>query len=207
MKKLFAALLLPAIGAAPLALGLIVSACDTEDPTSAVIDNEYPAVDPDGGDPSQQTVVYKVWWSSSLFLSPIPSAAESDPSRVVTGGDVAYVILAPGWDPASTYPPTTLIPVKTRNSLFVKRGDTLHIHVSDTTVIGNCSARTSGQLTQDDADFITQRIFPGDFATGTYNAKSCALTLFPPEAGADADAGAADSTPGTGDSGTDSGHD
>ena len=199
MKNLLPLLLLPALAALPLALGVALSACDTEDPTTAVIDNDYPAVDPDGGDPAMQTVVYKVWWSSSIFPDPVPGGTESDTSRVVTGADYAYALLAPGWDPASTDPPAILLPVKTRDPLFVTRGGTLHIHVSGATVVGDCATAASGPLTQDDADFITERLFPGDFAAGTYDAKTCSLTPRTADGGTERDAGdAGDSAVGAG---------
>jgi hypothetical protein len=64
--------------------------------------------------------------------------------------------------------------VKSSAKLAVTRGSTLTIGVSDATFVGRCAAGTA--LSQDDADFITQRIFPGDFAAVTYDAKTCAAT-------------------------------
>jgi hypothetical protein len=172
MKNTFPLFAVPLILLAPFAL----FACETEDATYAVIDNDYPSM-ADGGDPTRQTTVYKVWWSSSLFSAPVAAETESDQGRVVSSGDFAYVLLAPGWDPTSADPPTILVAAKTRDSLFVKRGDTLHIRISDATVVGNCGAPTSGPLSQDDADFITQRIFPAEFQSGTYDAKTCSLRV------------------------------
>lgn len=158
----------------PCVFALGLGACQTEDAAYAVVGNDYP-VATDSHDPSQQTTVYKVWWSTALFSSPVAAGGESETIRAVAGGEVAYALLAPGWDPTSSDPPSMLIPVMTHIPLTVSRGTTLHIHLSDTTVVGNCGARASGQLTQDEADFITQRIFPGDFI-GTYNAKACAIS-------------------------------
>ncbi len=163
-------------------------ACNTSDPTQAVVDNGYPAT-PDGGDPATQTVVYASWWSVTLFSTPVPAGAESDPARAITSTDVAYAVLAPGWDPSSTTAPTTLIPVKTATPLHAERGDTLHIVVSDATVVGNCAA--GKPLSQDDADFITQRIFPGLFAGVTYDASTCVATPIPADAGGEAGSDAA----------------
>jgi hypothetical protein len=156
--------------------GVALTACETEDPTYAVVDNDYP-ISADGGAPALDVAVYKVWWSSSLFSTPVGAGLESSTSRVETGSDHAYALLAPGWDPASTSTPTTLVPVRTRDALFVTRGGTLHIRLSDTTVVGNCGAQSSGPLPQAEADFITERIFPGEFTAGTYAASTCTLRV------------------------------
>ncbi len=169
---------------APLLLAAFVVGvvgCDPEDPTYAVVDNDYPAP-PKSGDPTQQATVYKVWWSATLFDEPVGGGATSGVNRVVTASDTAYVLLALNYDPASTDPPTNLIAMKSKTRLSVEHGKTLQIHVSDATMGGNCDA--AQPLSQDDADFITQRIFPGDFANGTYDAKTCRLIPTPAEAGA-----------------------
>jgi len=153
MKKLLALLTMMAL-----------AGCDTEDATSAVVDNDFPQLG-DAGAPDS-VVVYKVWWSSSLFEAPVAPGGESDSTRVVTNSDIAYALLAPAWDPSSGVAPTYLIPVMTTQPLFVARGGTLHIHLSSSTVQGICDASPSQPLTQDQADFITQRIFPGDFTKG-----------------------------------------
>ena len=54
----------------------LVGACDTEDATYAVVDNDYAAVAPGGG-LAAQTVVYKVWWNESLFSAPLAGGSES----------------------------------------------------------------------------------------------------------------------------------
>ena len=158
-----------------------VTACDTETPTTAVVDDAYPAID--GGDPATQIVVYKTWWQTTVFLDPVLPGAESQAQRTVPASDYAYVLLAPGWDPASTTPPAVLVPVRSNDKLAVARGDTLHITVSDATFTGNCAA--GKPLAQSDVDFITQSIFPGDFATVTYDAKTCMATPIPPDGGVD----------------------
>jgi hypothetical protein len=156
--------------------------CDTETPTSAVVDDAYPAV-PDGGDPTKEITVFKAWWQTTLFLDPVAPGGESLAQRTVPETDYAYAILAPGWDPTSMAPPTTLIPIRSNDKLSVSRGDTLHITVSDVTFTGNCAAGKS--LSQADVDFITQNIFPGDFATVTYDAKTCVATPIPVDGGSD----------------------
>jgi hypothetical protein len=159
-----------------------LTACDTETPTTAVVDDAYPAVD--GGDPAQQIVVFKTWWQTTVFLDPVLPGAESQEQRTVPASDYAYALLAPGWDPASAIPPSVLIAVRSNDKLAVARGDTLHIRVSDAAFTGNCAA--GKPLAQEDVDFITGSIFPGDFATVTYDAKTCVATPLPIDASVDA---------------------
>lgn len=166
------------------------TACDTEEPTKTVLENNYPAP-ADGGDPSAQTVVYRAWWLTTYFPDPVPAETVSTEQRTVPASDVAYAVLAPGWDPASNAPPTKLVVVKSKAPLSVARGDTLHIALSDQTFTGNCAAQQP--LSQEDADFITRSIFPGEFTNATYDAKTCTTTAVPtddagPDAGAQADA-------------------
>src|SRR6202000_3025230 len=61
---------------------------------------------------------------------------------------------------------------KTRPSVGAGRGKLLPLTVSDETFAGNCAA--GAPLSQDDADFVTQRIFPLEFAGQRYDAASCA---------------------------------
>lgn len=169
---------------------LATTGCETETATNAVVADSYPAV-LDGGDPSTQMTVYKVWWVTTSFLDPVAPGAESDAQRTVPAVDYAYALLAPGWDPTSSTPPTVLIPLRSADKLGVDRGDTLRIDVSDATFLGNCAG--SKALSQADADFITQSIFPGAFAAVTYDAKTCTATVLPPDGGTDGgDASAAD---------------
>ncbi|MDB4990874.1 MAG: hypothetical protein JWN04_6052 [Myxococcaceae bacterium] len=158
-------------------LGLILAsllaslgACETADPSLAVVDNAYPLP----ADPGLQTSVFKGWWSVTEFADPVAAASSSDDQRVIPASDYAYLLLAPNWDPASGSPPSQLIPVRSKEKLSVQRGDRLHIVASDAALTGNCSAGTP--LAQDEADFITQRIFPGDFAGLSYHAATCTVT-------------------------------
>jgi hypothetical protein len=150
-----------------LALLVGAAACDTPDPTSAVVENAYPVTD----DPRSQIAVYEAWWAATLFAEPVAAGAASEQERSVPESDFAYALLAPGWDPASGTPPARLVVARSKQKLAAPRGDTLRIVVSDATFAGNCAA---GQpLSQEDADFITQRIFPGAFAGSSYDAKTC----------------------------------
>ncbi|MEO8902632.1 MAG: hypothetical protein ABI488_11545 [Polyangiaceae bacterium] len=143
-------------------------ACEPSDPAQAVFDNQYPAAD--AGTAATMTV-YKGWWAVAQLPEPVSPGTESDPVRVVQGSDYAYALLAPDWDPESGAPPPSLLPVRTTAKLSVHRGDTLDIVISDATVLGNCAAGKA--LSQKDADFITQRIFPGEFAGLSYDAATC----------------------------------
>jgi hypothetical protein len=75
-----------------------------------------------------------------------------------------------------------LIPVRSKARVSADRGEVLHITVNDALFTGSCTANQP--LSQDDADFITQRIFPGEFAGKVYDAKTCKLSTPPPDAGA-----------------------
>lgn len=154
-----------------IAAALLLVACETETPTTAVVDNAMPAT----------VSVYKVWWATTLFRDPVASGAESESERTIPASDYAYAILAPGWDPASPSPPTRLVAVRTAAKLTASRGETLHIRVSDDAFVGDCAA--GAPLPQDDADFITQRIFPGDFAGLVYDARTCTATPVAADAG------------------------
>jgi hypothetical protein len=164
---------------------LAATACETSDPTNAVIQNAYPPV-ANGGNAATQNVVYRGWWSVTLFANPGAAGATADPERAVASSDYAYVVLAPGWDPGSTTPPTSLLPMKSKAPVVANRGDTLSIVVSDQTFSGNC--KTGTPLSQDDADFIASRIFPGQFAGVTYDAAHCMATAIERDAGVDATA-------------------
>jgi hypothetical protein len=153
----------------PFALfALAAAACDTEDATMVVADDDY----------APGTTVYKVWWLTTLMPDAVAPGAEGQPERTVPGSDTAYAVLAPGWDPMSSAPPQRLVFVKSAAPLAVARGDTLHVHVSADAFVGDCAA--GKPLSQDDADFITQRIFPAEIAGMTYDAATCTATPAPP---------------------------
>ena len=161
-----------------LALLLGVGACETPDPTKAVVENDYPMT------PGASIVVYRAWWAATLFDDPVAPGETSDEERSVPESDFVYALLAPGWDPASGSPPTRLVAMKSKQKLAATRGDTLRIVVSDGTFAGNCAANQP--LSQEDADFVTQRIFPGAFANVVYSAQTCASLVPAPDPVADA---------------------
>jgi hypothetical protein len=134
--------------------------------TYVALDNNYPA--------SAMTplVVYEGYWQAVAFSTPIPPGASSGPQSTLPASDnTAYVVLAPGWDPNSSTPPTALVVMQSRKGFAVDLNATLHIPVDDTTFAGNCAA--GNMLTQSQADFITQIVFPGTFAGLSYNAATC----------------------------------
>jgi hypothetical protein len=195
------------------AVGSLV-ACSGEDPTQVVVDSDYPPVADDGldggrsaadgldggrsaadGDPATEMTVYKVWWVTTLLPDPVAPGQEGQVQRTVPGADHAYAVLAPGWDPSSGTPPTRFIAARSTASLGAARGTTLHVHVSDATFDGNCAAGRS--LTQDEADLITQRIFPAEFAGIAYDAATC--TAAPAVDAGASDAAPADGSPSSGD--------
>jgi hypothetical protein len=166
----------------------LVSGCETETATSAVVDNSYPPFG-DGGDPATQVVVYRAWYATALFKGALAPGDTSEAERVVPATNYAYALLAVGWDPSSAEPPARFVVVRSADKLAVSRGDTLQIAVSSIAFVGDCAA--GRPLSQDDADFVTQRIFPGEFANVTYDAASCVLTAKPAAAPA-LDGGPAD---------------
>ena len=188
MKRYFGTLAATASGAALC----FAVACDTADATQAIVDNAYPAPAADA-DPATQTVVYRAWWVATYFPTPVGAGTSSEQERSVPVTGTAYAVLAPGWDPASETPPTKLVVVQSKAPLSIDRGDTLHITVSDATFTGNCAANQP--LSQADADFITQSIFPGEFTNATYDAATCTMTVTDADAGSDAPADAASDAP------------
>lgn len=163
-----------------LALASVCAAsCETADPTLAVLDNAFSAPI----NSADQTTVYKGWWSVTEFPDPVGPGQSSEDERVIPARAYAYLLLAPGWNPSSPEPPTRLIPVRTKSQLSVERGDRLQIVIADDTIDGNCT--NGSALSQDEADFITQRIFPGEFAGRLYDAATCATKLASADAVAD----------------------
>ncbi|HYQ01533.1 MAG TPA: hypothetical protein VER96_22825 [Polyangiaceae bacterium] len=151
-------------------LGLLLSAgCNTSDPTNAVLSNEYPPAN--DASSADSMAVYKGWWSVALFPDPVPAGQTSDPIRVVEGTDYGYALLAPGWDATAGASPTALIPLRSAHKLRVDRGGLLTFVVSEQATVGDC--RAGHAVSQDEADFITQRIFPGEFAGLVYDAATC----------------------------------
>jgi hypothetical protein len=155
-----------ALAAGTIAASMCFGCGDTPH-TYVALDDAYPA--------SSELVVYEGFWQAVAFSNPIPPGGSSGLQNTVAASDnTAYVILAPGWDPTSNAGPTSLIVMQSRSGFAVHWNDTLHIPVDDTHFDGNCAA--GSRLTQQQADFITQLVFPGTFASFRYDAATCTTT-------------------------------
>jgi hypothetical protein len=148
-----------------------VSGC--ENPTSSVVlDNGYPT------SATNALVVYHGFWQAISFTKPVSPGSSSDPQITVpASANTAYVLVAPGWDPAAdggASTPASFIVLQSRSGFGLRLDSTLHIPVDDARFMGNCAAGSF--LTQDQADFITQRVFASDFAGLSYDAATCTTT-------------------------------
>jgi hypothetical protein len=144
----------------------LASGCKPASNTSTfvVLDNAYPA--------QGKYVIYQAFWQAVPFDTPIPPGTSSDPQNSVpASANTAYAIVAPGWDPTSSTPPTAFLVLESRQGYGVHVGDTVHIPVSDVTFVGNCAA--GNPLSQSEATFITQFVFPDIFASYAYDAATC----------------------------------
>jgi hypothetical protein len=158
-----ASLVALALLVAPFATG-----CDTPS-TWVVLDNHYP---PSGVLP---LVVYDAFWETAEFPPPIPPGTSSEPQPTVAASpNLAYVLLAPGWDGSSTTTPAAWVLLESRDGFEVHLNDTLHIPVDDDTFAGNCAA--GSHLSQDEADFLTQRVFASEFGSLGYDPATCTTT-------------------------------
>jgi hypothetical protein len=154
-----------------LALAPFVGACAAPPETFVVVDNGY------APSPAGALVVYSAYWQAASFPDPIPPGASSaSQDTVPASASTAYVLLAPGWDPASSMPPASFVVLESRSGFGVELGDTLRIPVDDATFLGNCAS--GSVLPQSRADFITQLVFPGILA-GPYDAATCTTTSGP----------------------------
>jgi hypothetical protein len=161
----------PVKASVPLLLGLalLAAGCDHYGAPAVVLDNEYP---PSAAEP---LVVYAAAWQAVTFPAPIPPGTSSDPQTSVAASDnTAYLVLAPGWDPTSSSAPTAFVVMQSVAGYGVHLGQTLHIPVNDSTFVGNCAS--NHLLTQQQADFITQLVFPSVFAGLSYDAATCTTT-------------------------------
>ncbi len=155
-----------------LCAGLLLSGCGDAAHTYVSLDNQYGASGP-------SLVVYQGWWQAVPFAvplsTPILPGGSSGPMPTVAASDnTAYVVLAPGWDPSSNAAPTSVIVMQSKTGFAVHLNDTLHIPVDDEHFAGNCLA--GSHLTQQQADFITQLVFPATFGAIRYDAATCTAT-------------------------------
>ena len=163
---------------ATIAVVLASIGCDTPH-TSAVIDNRYPASD------AAPFVVFKAFWQAVPFNDPVmPGESSPEQSSVSASPNTAYALIAPGWDADAGPTPSSFILLRSRGDFGLNFDDTLHIPIDDAHFTGNCAV--GSRLTQDEADFISQQVFPADMASFNYDALTCKATLIKPaDGGAD----------------------
>jgi hypothetical protein len=162
---------------------LALSACD-DSPSTALVENAYA--------PASVMTVYKTWWVTTLFASPVAAGATSETERTIPGRDFAYALLAPGWSPEAGGPPSRLVAVKSAAPLVASEHRLLRIVISGATFVGDCA--TGPPLTDDDARLLVEDLFPGDFAGLTYDAATCTSSPAPKRADGGGDGGDADAT-------------
>jgi hypothetical protein len=181
----------------PLAVSLAVAALSlggcNDAPTTALVENGYPA----GGAAGGVMTIFKAWWVTTLFPKPVALGESSGTERTTPGNDYAYALVAPDWSVDDGGSPARLIALKSRQKLSAAAHDLLQITVSDEQFAGNCA--TGEPLSADDAELIVQRLFPGDFAAIAYDPTTCMSTSVTADAGT-ADASGDQNTP---DAGTD----
>jgi hypothetical protein len=149
----------------------LAAGCLNIDTPSTSVDfaNGYPTSAP------TPLVLYRGYWENVLLTTPVMPGESSGPQPTVpTSDSSAYAVLAPGWDPDASARPATLVALESRAPFAVHLDDTVHIPVDDTTFAGNCAA--GSPLTQAQADFITQIVFPDAFAGYRYDAVTCTAT-------------------------------
>jgi hypothetical protein len=156
-----------------------LAGCD-DTPTTAIVENGFPA---SGAGSSGPTTVYEVWWVTTLFPNAVAPGSTSETERTIPAADFAYALLAPGWSPADGGRPARLIAARSANPLSVAVHDVLRIVVSPATFVGDCA--TGPPLDADDARFIVERIFPGDFAGVAYDPATCTTTAEASDGGDD----------------------
>jgi hypothetical protein len=159
----------PFLAALLFAFAPLPAACTEAPVTTVVLVNDYP--------PSRTNslLVYSAYWQAVSFQGPVPPGSSSTRQETVpASANTAYVVLAPGWDPESPTPPTSFVILESRNGFGVQEGDMLDMPVDDTTFTGNC---VSGSfLSQSQADFISEIVFPSIFAKLRYDAPTCRTT-------------------------------
>ena len=131
----------------------LLAMCACDDATTIAVDNAY----------ADDTIVDEVWWSQTLVPDQVAPGGESPVYRTTPALETAYLVAERG---GNVFVARTIIP------LGVERGAELHVVISPSNIVGDC-ATSSARLTQPEADFITQRIFPGRFAGTVYDAATC----------------------------------
>ena len=157
------------VGLCALGVASWLTGCDTAS-TYVVLDNRYPE------STTNPAVVYQAFWQAISFPTPLPPGSSSDPqSTIAASANLAYAVLAPGYDvTGDAGPPTSLVVLLSRTGFSVGLNQTLVIPVDDATFAGNCAA--GSPLSQAEANFLTHIVFAGLFASVSYDAASCTST-------------------------------
>ncbi len=163
--------LMPPMHATPKASALLLLAkltvaCETSDPTQAVLQKPVP---------SRRRQQQRCRLQGLVVGRRVPSAA-SHPARNQQRSASSKALTSPtrcsrrvGTRRSAL--PRVSFPVRSKGELTAQRGDTLLIPIAPSSIEGDCDS--GAPLTQDQADFITQRIFPAEFAGVTYDAATC----------------------------------
>lgn len=148
-------------------LALSPSGCDAPS-TRVIVENRF--------SPSANSyVIYRAFWQAVSFTTPIAPGSSSDPANTIAASDnTAYAVVAPGWDPQSPAAPTSFILLQSEHGFSVHVNETLDIPIDDLLFSGNCAV--GRPLDQDQADFLTQRVFAGVFDGLGYDAATCSTT-------------------------------
>ena len=146
-----------------------VLGCDARPVTTVTIHNQYAT------SAKSALVVYRARWQEVVFADAVlPGSSSVAQGTVPASQNTAYVVLAPGWDPAGDSPPTSLVVMQSRDGFDVHLDSALHIPINDTSFIGNCAAGSF--LSEAQAAFITRLVFPDVFASRRYEPATCTVT-------------------------------
>jgi hypothetical protein len=146
-----------------------LAGCDHAPVTTVAIVNGY------GPNAPHSLVIYRASWQAVSFHDAVLPGSSSEPqTTLAASATTAYVVLAPGWDPTTGTPPTSFVILQSRQGFEVHLDTTLRIAVDDSTFIGNCAA--GSVLPQEQADFITQLVFPTELGPFSYDAATCTTT-------------------------------
>jgi hypothetical protein len=165
------------VGCAAVGVGVAAWGCFRQPDTSVVLTNAYaPSLR------GSRTIVRAAWQALTFDadLPLVPGASSAPEPTVAATDNTAYVLLAPGWTPVDggdAGVPTSFVVLRSRSGLTAHFDDTLTIAVDDATFRGDCAG--GSPLTQAEADFITQSVFPDVFAGKAYDAANCLTTVAP----------------------------
>jgi hypothetical protein len=162
----------PSFWLGTLFLGCV--ACDTPQ-TFVVLENAFPAT------ASKPYVISQGFWQAVSFAGPIPPGDSSPPTATVAASaNTAFVLVAPGEEVLADGGPATgssLLVLESDGGFGVELNQTLFIPVRDATFVGDCAG--GSPLSQDEADFITQRVFESAFSGLVYDAATCTTQGIP----------------------------